>query len=119
MLALAPGTTTVPGTGANTGLTFYLGTHHPGWLRTTAVPLFISDRRLRGYKHAPAAASGRGRWIPAASPSSRAYGSWDHGPTPRQYADPDPPLPRRDRPPGLGRSPGLDVRTRSSPPAPG
>lgn len=40
-LALAPGTIPVPGTGANTGLTFYLLTHHPGWLRTTAVLLLV------------------------------------------------------------------------------
>jgi hypothetical protein len=26
---------------------FYLGTHHPGWLERTWVPLFISHRRLR------------------------------------------------------------------------
>lgn len=42
-LALVPGITTVPGSGANTGLTFYLGTHHPGWLHTTAVPLFTTE----------------------------------------------------------------------------
>ncbi len=83
-LALAPGTTTVLGTGANTGLTFYLGTHHPGWLRATRIPLFISDRRLRGYKHLPHAAS---PWALDSGGFTElsAYGAWDHGPTPRQY----------------------------------
>jgi hypothetical protein len=43
-LALVPGTCPVPDTGANTGpLTFYLGTHHPGWLRTALISLFTAD----------------------------------------------------------------------------
>jgi len=85
MLALAPGTTTVPGPGATTGLTFYLGTHHPGWLRTMGIPLFISDRRLRGYKLLPHAS---GPWALDSGGFTElsTYGSWDHGPTPRQYA---------------------------------
>jgi hypothetical protein len=40
-------------------LRFYLGTHRPGWLEQTDVPLFISHRRLKGYKTLPRA---RGEW---------------------------------------------------------
>ncbi len=88
MLALAPGTHPVPGTGANTGswpLTFYLGTHHPGWLRTADIPLFISDRRLRSYKRFPAA---RSPWALDSGGFTElsSHGTWEHGPTPRQYA---------------------------------
>lgn len=36
-------------------LEFYLGTHHPGWLRLADVPLFVSDSRLRGYVTLPEA----------------------------------------------------------------
>jgi hypothetical protein len=32
---------------------FWLGTHHPGWVRKTGVPLFLSASRLRGYKRLP------------------------------------------------------------------
>ena len=39
--------------------TFFLGTHHPGWLRKTDVPLFVSRRRLAGRKRPPRA---RGVW---------------------------------------------------------
>ena len=38
---------------------FYLGTHHPSWLRKTDVPLFVSRRRLAGLKTLPRA---RGPW---------------------------------------------------------
>lgn len=38
---------------------FYLGTHRPGWLPRTDVPLFVSARRLRVRKSFPRA---RGRW---------------------------------------------------------
>ena len=56
MLALAPGTCSAPGPGANTGCpVFFLGTHQPGWLTTAPVPPFISDRRLRCYKTLPRA----------------------------------------------------------------
>ncbi|MBT8225439.1 MAG: hypothetical protein HKP61_21875 [Dactylosporangium sp.] len=34
---------------------FLLGTHQPGWLATLGVPLFVSDRRLRGYRTLPRA----------------------------------------------------------------
>jgi hypothetical protein len=35
--------------------TFYLGAHHPNWLAKAGVPLFISHRRLQGYKTLPKA----------------------------------------------------------------
>lgn len=38
---------------------FYLGTHQPGWLARTDVPLFVSARRLRERKSLPRAS---GRW---------------------------------------------------------
>ena len=80
-----PGTRPVPDTGANTGTpAFFLGTHHPGWLRTARVPLFISDRRLRHYKTLPIAASPWALDSGGFTELSR-YGTWDHGPTPRQY----------------------------------
>lgn len=34
---------------------FMLGTHQPGWLGRVGVRLFVSDRRLRGYKTLPVA----------------------------------------------------------------
>lgn len=40
-------------------MNFYLGTHMPHWLRLTDVPLFVSHRRLAGYKTLPRAL---GRW---------------------------------------------------------
>jgi hypothetical protein len=62
---------------------FYLGTHQPGWLRL-GVPLFVSDRRLRGYRRLPRASTGwaldSGGFTELAQ-----YGSWDRGPTPREY----------------------------------
>ncbi len=111
MLALMPGTTPVPGPGATTGsLIFYLGTHHPGWLRTTHIPLFVSDRRLRGYKTLPRAS---GPWALDSGGFTElsSYGTWDHGPTPRQYAA----RVRRYRDEighlAWAAPPGLDVRT--------
>ena len=69
MLALAPGTTTVPGTGANTG---------PDLLPRHPPPRLAAHRR-RSRCSSPTAAcaatstspapAARGRWIPAASPS--------------------------------------------------
>jgi hypothetical protein len=85
VLALVPGTRPVPDTGANTRpLTFFLGTHHPGWLRTAHIPLFISDRRLRTYKTLPPARSSWALDSGGFTELSR-YGTWDLGPTPRQY----------------------------------
>lgn len=37
------------------GLRFYLGTHHPAWLATANVPLFISYHRLAGRRTVPRA----------------------------------------------------------------
>ena len=86
MLALVPGTRKAPGTGANTDhLVFFVGTHHPGWLRTARMPLFISDRRLRTYKTLPRAASTWALDSGGFTELSR-YGTWDHGPAPGQYA---------------------------------
>jgi hypothetical protein len=39
--------------------TFYLGTHRPNWLALTDAPLFVSRRRLEGYRALPRA---RGAW---------------------------------------------------------
>jgi hypothetical protein len=36
---------------------FLLGTHQPGWLARAGVPLFVCDRRLRGYRRLPIAAA--------------------------------------------------------------
>jgi hypothetical protein len=33
--------------------TFYLGSHQPAWLTRALVPLFISHRRLVGYRRLP------------------------------------------------------------------
>jgi len=82
-----PGTRIAPGTGANTGRpVFFLGTHHPGWLATAQVPLFVSDRRLRGYRTLPRAATTWALDSGAFTELSR-HGTWDHGPTIRQYAE--------------------------------
>ena len=86
MLALVPGTRTAPGTGANTERpVFFLGTHHPGWLKTAAMPLFISDRRLRTYRNLPRAQSMWALDSGGFTELSR-HGKWDHGPSARQYA---------------------------------
>ena len=63
---------------------FYLGTHQPGWLSSAPVPLFISDRRLRGYRRLPRAAT---TWALDSGGFTElaTHGSWVHGPTPRQY----------------------------------
>ncbi len=84
MLALVPGTQPAPGTGANTEPQFLLGTHQPHWLRTAPVPLFISDRRLRGYKNLPRASR---EWALDSGGFTElsSHGTWQHGPTPHQY----------------------------------
>src|SRR6266536_2188786 len=63
---------------------FLLGTHHPGWLATAAVPLFVSDRRLRAYRRLPRAAA---NWALDSGGFTElaTHGSWEHGPTPAQY----------------------------------
>lgn len=84
-LALMPGPHHGPGTGASTGTpVFFLGTHHPGWLSNLTVPMFVSDRRLRTYKTLPRA---RSSWALDSGGFTElsAYGTWDHGPSPRQY----------------------------------
>jgi hypothetical protein len=64
---------------------FFLGTHQPGWLRTSTLPLFVSDRRLRGYKTLPRASAS---WALDSGGFTElsCHGSWEHGPTPQQYA---------------------------------
>jgi len=64
---------------------FYLGTHQPGWLNTASVSLFISDRRLRGYRRLPRA---RTMWALDSGGFTElsVHGGWQHGPTPAQYA---------------------------------
>jgi hypothetical protein len=65
---------------------FFLGTHLPHWLALpdVAVPLFISDRRLRRYRRLPRAvtiwALDSGGFTELAR-----HGTWDHGPTPAEY----------------------------------
>ena len=66
-------------------MTFLLGTHHPNWLATSEVPLFVSDRRLRVYRKLPIAV------VPWALDSGAftelaTHGNWNHGPTPEEYA---------------------------------
>lgn len=65
---------------------FFLGTHQPGWLSRTDVPLFVSDRRLRGYKKLPRATT---RWALDSGGFTElsTHGSWACGPTPAQYVD--------------------------------
>jgi hypothetical protein len=62
---------------------FWLGTHRPHWLASAGFPLFVSHRRLRGYKRLPAAiapwALDSGGFTALAGD-----GTWDM--TPRQYA---------------------------------
>lgn len=58
--------------------TFYLGTHHPGWLRRPEfadVPLFISRNRLTTYKTMPKAL---GRWAMDSGGFTelKTYGRW-------------------------------------------
>src|SRR5438874_2025360 len=63
---------------------FFLGTHHPGWLASAPVPLFVSDRRLRSYRRLPRATV---VWALDSGGFTElfGYGSWEHGPTPAQY----------------------------------
>jgi hypothetical protein len=66
--------------------TFYLGTHQPGWLNWAGVPLFVSDRRLRRYGQLPRVAA---PWALDSGGFTElsTHGTWDHGPTPREYVD--------------------------------
>jgi len=67
------------------GVEFFLGTHQPGWLARLDVPLFVSDRRLRRCRRLPRAVA---RWAldSGGFTELQTYGSWDHGPSPAQYA---------------------------------
>jgi hypothetical protein len=62
---------------------FLLGTHQPGWLGRAGVPLFVSDRRLRVYRHLPRAA---GSWAldSGGFTELQQYGEWTV--TPAGYA---------------------------------
>jgi hypothetical protein len=66
------------------GVEFFLGTHQPGWLAWSRVPLFVSDRRLRKYRRLPRAAT---RWALDSGGFTEldTHGSWDHGPSPVAY----------------------------------
>lgn len=70
---------------ARTASRFYLGTHMPSWLGAFDVPLFISARRLRPRVQLPYAV---GPWAldSGGFTELQQYGSWDHGPTPAEYA---------------------------------
>jgi hypothetical protein len=61
---------------------FYLGTHHPNWLNTLDVPLFVSHRRLAGRRTLPVA---RGPWALDSGGFTELsmYGAWQT--TPKQY----------------------------------
>jgi hypothetical protein len=63
---------------------FFLGTHQPGWLAWSSVPLFVSDRRLRRYRRLPRATC---RWALDSGGFTEldTHGNWDHGPTPGAY----------------------------------
>jgi hypothetical protein len=65
---------------------FLLGTHQPGWLGDSPLPLFISDRRLRQVKQLRPAvcdwALDSGGFTELST-----HGSWDKGPTPEEYVD--------------------------------
>jgi hypothetical protein len=63
---------------------FYLGTHHPNWLDLN-VSLFLSDRRLRSYRHLPRARTAWALDSGGFTELSR-HASWDQGPTPVEYA---------------------------------
>jgi hypothetical protein len=65
---------------------FFLGTHQPGWLADSPVPLFVSDRRLRHVKQSlPAVCD----WALDSGGFTElsTFGTWDNGPTPREYVD--------------------------------
>jgi hypothetical protein len=95
-LDLAPREQSARGTGSNTEaiprLQFLLGTHMPNWLgrpqldgsQSSPVPLFISDRRLRGYRRLPRAVT---PWALDSGGFTElsTHGTWDNGPTPREY----------------------------------
>ncbi len=67
-------------------LAFYLGTHQPSWLGYFDEPMFVSDRRLRNRVQLPHAL---GPWALDSGGFTElsTHGSWDHGPSPREYVD--------------------------------
>lgn len=66
------------------GPQFFLGSHQPGWLTDSPVPLFISDRRLRTVKRPHPAVCD---WALDSGGFTElsAHGTWDNGPTPAEY----------------------------------
>ena len=65
---------------------FYLGSHMPHWLGlpAVAVPLFVSDRRLRGRRTLPRANTVWALDSGGFTELSR-YGTWETGPSPAAY----------------------------------
>jgi hypothetical protein len=65
---------------------FYLGIHHPHWLRTVPVPVFVSHAALRKYKRAVPARLPGGVWALDSGAFSEIseHGRWTT--TPAQYA---------------------------------
>lgn len=68
------------------GFRFYLGIHHPNWLRTVPVPVFVSHAALRRYKRALPQRLPGGVWALDSGAFSEIseHGRWTT--TPRQYA---------------------------------
>lgn len=69
-------------------LTFYLGTHHPAWLRTAPpeVALFVSHRRLAGMKTLPKPLYGRSYAVDSGGFTELSmHGKWKT--TPDEYVD--------------------------------
>lgn len=65
-------------------ITYFLGTHQPGWLAKTRVPLFVSYTRLNHYKILP---KSRSKWAldSGAFSELHKHGKWTV--TPSEYAD--------------------------------
>lgn len=65
---------------------FFLGTHQPGWLADSPVPLFISDRRLRAIRR-PLPAMCDWALDSGGFTELSTHGTWAHGPSPAAYAE--------------------------------
>jgi hypothetical protein len=65
---------------------FFLGTHQPGWLTDSPVPLFISDRRLRTIKR-PLPAVCDWALDSGGFTELSTHGTWNNGPTPAEYVN--------------------------------
>lgn len=63
----------------------YLGTHRPAWLKRLSVPMMQQHRNLAEMKSMPRAL---GPWVLDSGGFTEltTHGSWEHGPTPAQYA---------------------------------